>query len=243
MRALRHRLYEEAVQSPEHDLRFLERAYARHVGGWPRTLREDFCGTALLASRFVESDDEREALGVDLDPGALADADHGLDDEERERLVLWRADVRARGERAHDLVVAMNFSWAVLDDDALDAYLATARAGCDGLLALELFGGPALERPRRDAHRCDGFTYVWEQLAFDGRHLDAALSFVLDDGTELERAFCYRFVLRPLDDVRARLRRAGFDAVHLYVEDARGRRALRRRDPKAELFRGFLIAT
>jgi len=243
MRALRHRLYEEAVQSPEHDLRFLERAYARHVGGWPSTLREDFCGTALLASRWVESDDEREALGVDLDPDALADADHGLDDEERERLTLLQADVRTRGERAYDLVVAMNFSWAVLDDDALDAYLATARASCDGLLALELFGGPALTEPRRDAHPCDGFTYVWEQLAYDGRHLDAALSFTLDDGTELLHAFRYRFVLRPLSDLRARLHRAGFADVHLYVEDTRGRRTLRRHDPKASLYRGFLLAT
>jgi len=243
MRALRHRLYEEAVQSPEHDLRFLERVYARHVGGWPRTLREDFCGTALLASRWVESDDEREALGIDLDPHALADADHGLDDEERARLSLMRGDVRVRSERAYDLVVAMNFSWAVLDDDALDAYLATARACCDGLLALELFGGEALEGTRRDAHRCDGFTYVWEQLAFDGRHLDAALSFSLDDGTELPRAFCYRFVLRSLDDVRARLRRAGFEHAALYVEDTRGRRTLRRRAPSAPLYRGFLVAT
>lgn len=242
MSALRHRLYEQAVQSPEIDLAFLERAYARHVGGWPSTLREDFCGTALLASRWVESDDDREALGIDLDPEVLAHADHGLDEEELERLELRHGDVRERSERAYDLVLAMNFSWAVLEDAALAEYFATARACCDGLFALELFGGPELEVPRRADHPLEGFTYTWEQLGFDGRHLDARIHFALDDGQRFDDAFAYRFVLRPLDKVRGMLERAGFEGSALYVEDAKGRRTLRRGEPRAPLWRGFLLA-
>lgn len=240
-----HRLYERAVQSPELDLAFLERAYARHVGGTPETLREDFAGTALLSARFVESDDEREALAVDLDAAALAEVDaHGLDEEERARLELACADVRTRSSRAYDLVVAMNFSWAVLDDAALAEYLATARACCDGLFALELFGGPGLAvAPREDAHRLDGFTYTWAQRAFDGRHLDATLSFALDDGPRFDDAFRYRFVLRPVGEVRAMLSGAGFEGTALYVEDGRGRRVARREPPKkAPIWRGFVLA-
>lgn len=243
MEALVHRLYERAVQSPEIDLAFLEKAYERHVGGEPETLREDFCGTALMSARWVESDPDRRALGVDLDPAVLARADdHGLDDEERERLELRREDVRWRSPEAYDLVVAMNFSWAVLDDAALDEYLASARACCDGLLALELFGGSGLEVPGRTEHPLDGFTYAWTQQAFDGRHLDATLSFATDDGRRFDDAFRYRFVLRPVDEVEARLRRAGFEHMALYVEDARGVRRLRKKPPKSSIWRGFLLA-
>lgn len=243
MEALVHRLYERAVQSPELDLAFLEKAYARHVGGEPETLREDFCGTALMSARWVESDPEREALGVDLDASVLARAeDHGLDEEERERLELRREDVRWRSPRAYDLVVAMNFSWAVLEDTALDEYLATARACCDGLLALELFGGAGLEVPGAAEHPLDGFTYVWTQRSFDGRHLEATLSFVLDDGRRFDDAFRYRFVLRPFGELVGRLERAGFEHTALYVEDARGVRRLRRKIPKSSIWRGFLLA-
>lgn len=243
MNALRHRLYEAAVQSPEIDIALLERLYARHVGGEPETLREDFAGTALTSARFVESDAEREALAVDVDAAVLAHAaDHGLDEDERARLTLLAGDVRTRSERAYDLVIAMNFSWAVLDDAALGEYFATARACCDGLFVLEHFDGPELRRPRRAEHRADGFTYVWEQRAFDGRCLDAALHFVLDDGTRLDDAFTYRFVLRTADEVRAMLASAGFDEVTLYAEDARGRRTARRRAPRAPLWRGLLVA-
>lgn len=243
MEAIVHRLYERAVQSPELDLAFLEKAYARHVGGEPETLREDFCGTALMSARWVESDPDREALGVDLDPAVLARAgDHGLDEEERERLELRCEDVRWRSPRAYDLVVAMNFSWAVLDDAALDEYLATARACCDGLFALELFGGEGLTVPGRTEHALDGFTYVWTQRAFDGRHLDATLSFALDDGPRFDDAFRYRFVLRPIDELRRRLRDAGFAEAALYVEDARGRRIRRKGPPRAPLWRGYLLA-
>ena len=195
MGELLHRLYERAVQTPEHELRFLERAYESRVGGFPLRLREDFCGSALLASRWVESDDERTAVGVDHDAEVLRFADHGLDAEERARLRLVRADVTRRLETAFDVIVAMNFSWAILDDDALAAYFETARAHAEGIFVLEIFGGEELRRPRREERALDGFTYVFEQRAFDGERLDARIHFRLDDGRRFDDAL--PLLLRP----------------------------------------------
>jgi hypothetical protein len=246
--ARRHRLYEEAVQTPEHDVEHLSRLFARRRGREAWTLREDFCGTALLSVRWVQSDDEREAEAIDLDPEVLAYARRhhvgGLDEEETLRLTLLERDVRVLSDRTFDLVVAMNFSWAILGDRELATYLVNAR-DCleeDGLLVLELFGGADMARPLCREHRHDGFTYVWEQREVRDGVLDARIHFRLAGGEELRDAFRYRFHLRPLDELRAFLRAAGFDEVELRLEDRRGRYARCAGRPRAPLWRGLLVA-
>lgn len=244
----RYRLYEAAVQTPELDVEILERLFVARAGRVPLTLREDFCGTAALSAAWVGSDDDREAVAVDRDRAVLAYAKRvhraALEDE-AERMTLVRGDVRAPSDRTFDLVVAMNFSWALFDDDAeLAAYLANA-ARCledDGLLVLEIFGGRDMRRPLVREHRHEGFVYVWEQRAYDAERaiLDARISFRLR-GAELNGAFAYRFHLRPLDRVRALLRDAGFAKVELLAEDRRGRHRLVLREPRAPLWRGLLV--
>lgn len=243
-----HALYEEAVQTPEHDVEHLGRLFRRRRGREALRLREDFCGTALLSARWVESDDEREAEGVDRDAAVLAwgRREHAgaLDAEEALRLTLQERDVRALSDRTFDLIVAMNFSWAVLDDRGLATYLVNAR-DCleeDGLLVLELFGGPEMARPLRREHRHEGFVYVWEQREVRDGVLDARIHFVLDGGEELRDAFRYRFHLRSVDELRAFLGAAGFADVELRLEDRRGRYARCAGRPRAPLWRGWLVA-
>lgn len=252
MSALRHRLYEAAVQTPELDVELVERVFRARARRTPLTLREDFCGTARLSVAWVESDDDREALCVDVDPRVLHHAAANVraleDDAERVRLVC--RDVRTPSERTYDVVTAMNFSWALFDDDALGAYLASA-AGCledDGALVLELFGGPAMARELVRSHRVEreglAFTYVWEQRWFDraSQRLEARISFELDDGRRLRDAFRYRFHLRPYARLLELLAAAGLGDAALYVEDERGHHRRRRREPTAPLWRGLLVA-
>lgn len=250
--ALRYRLYEAAVQTPEHDVELLTRIFRARAGRAPLSLREDFCGTARLAAAWVGSDDEREAVAVDLDARVLRHAARHRRalEEDAERLTLIRGDARAPSPRTFDLVTAMNFSWALFDDPALAAYLASA-SGCledEGLLVLELFGGAGLGELGRREHRVEddelAFTYVWEQRAFDAerRVLDAHIHFRLDDGRALESAFRYRFHLRALERLASLFVRAGLEAPTLHVEDARGRYRRAAREPRATLWRGLLMA-
>lgn len=241
----RHRLYELAVQSPEADVAFFERVWDGPRA--PLTLREDFAGTALVAAAWVESDDDREATAVEIDPAVLREAERrrrALDEDEATRLRLVRGDARALSGACFDLIAALNFSWALFDDDALAEYLAHARACLedDGLLILERFGGPAFAEPRRDAHRHDGFTYVWEQRGASGGWLDARIHFELDGGRVLRDAFRYRFKLRSFEEERRLLHDAGFDRIRYFAEDRLGRIAARAREPRARLHRGAWVA-
>ncbi|MCC6873136.1 MAG: class I SAM-dependent methyltransferase [Sandaracinaceae bacterium] len=250
MSADRHALYQRAVQSPEIDVELFDRVFRRHRKRPPLSLREDFCGTALLCAEWAQSDDERVATGVDRDPEVLAwSRAHvlsALDEDERERVTLVRGDVRALSARTFDIVAAPNFSWAILDDEALHAYLAGARACLedDGLLALEIFGGEDLERALVHEHRLDGFTYVWEHARFDEaqRTLHAAIHFRFEDGSEIANAFRYAFVLRPFGVLQSCLRNAGFDRLELQVELPGARFRERARPPASAAWTGYLFA-
>ncbi|AKF03049.1 hypothetical protein [Sandaracinus amylolyticus] len=247
----RHALYERAVQSPERDVDVLSALFRARAGRDALTLREDFAGTARLAIAWVGSDDEREAVAIDLDRGALARARRiareVLDEDERERLALVRGDVRAPSDRTFDLVIAPNFSWAIFHAaDDLARYFDAARGALedDGMLALELFGGADLRRPLTHRHRHEGFTYVWEHRGYDAARevLDARIHFELDDGTVMEDAFSYSFRLWPLATLRALLAAAGFERVALVIEDAKGALRTSAREPARASWNGYLVA-
>ncbi len=234
----RHALYEVAVQGPDWDLDFLERAYRRWNGGRePRTFREDFCSTAALATAWAMRGPERRAWAVDLDPEPLAWARrHRLPyvREVAKRVTLVRADVRTVATPKVDVACGLNFSWWVFKQRPdLLAYLRAAHRGLNagGVLVLNAFGGtrgerPLVERTRKSAgNGPDGaptppFTYVWEQKRVDalGREILAHIHFELRDGRTLKRAFTYDWRMWTLPEIQEALREAGFRDVGVWTE-------------------------
>ncbi len=85
------------------------------------SLREDFCGTALVACGFVRSHPQRRALVVDFNEEVLRYSEKNhideLDDEEKCRISLMQADVRFAQAEAPldfvDVIIAENFSYNV----------------------------------------------------------------------------------------------------------------------------------
>jgi predicted RNA methylase len=247
----RHVLYELAVQTPDHDVELLDALFRARRRRAPVSLREDFCGTARVSIAWVASDDEREAVAVDLDREVIERARRHaraeLDEEERLRLRLVRGDVRAPSERTFDVVLAPNFSWACFHDaETLGAYFEGARAAMaeGGLFALEIFGGAALRRTLVHRHRHDGFTYVWEHRSHDvaTEITDARIHFELDGGERIEDAFRYVYRAWRPSEVSALLRDRGFGRVELLVEDARGALRAQRGEPEEDAWNGYLLA-
>ena len=144
-----HELYQIAVQSPEADLAFLRRVYARKNVRPPRHLREDFCGTALLCATWA-----RHAIIGDLVALTL----------------LHPKDVRARSHRKPDIRVAQNFSyWIFRERSELLGYFRAARTDLarGGIFAIDVYGGPDAAEEIRDRRVVEGgFTYVWDQARY-----------------------------------------------------------------------------
>ena len=222
----KHALYEKAVQSPEADIAFARRAFKKHFRREPLRLREDFCGTGLLACSWAASRPDRSALGVDLDPEPLA---YG---EERhraplgaaaERVRLVQADVREISEPKADVTMALNFSYFTFQRrEELLGYFRSVREGLaeEGVFVMDVFGGTESMEILEEENEKDGFDYVWDQDDFDPvhHHMRAYIHFRFPDGTALEKAFSYEWRLWTTPEILDLLREAGFEEPEVWWE-------------------------
>jgi hypothetical protein len=223
----RYALYEQAVQDPDADVALVQRIYRKRYGRIPRLLREDFCGTAVMACRFVERHPENEAWGIDIDPVPLgwARAHHlaGLRPAQAARLHLVRGDVRAVRHRRVDVTVAFNFSYFLFRTrDELRAYFAAARRTLaeQGLFVVDCYGGADSFRTMRERRRVNGFVYVWDQHAVDpiSHAVTNYIHFEFRDGSRIRRAFRYDWRLWTVPEIRELLAEAGFRRSEVYWE-------------------------
>ncbi len=236
VRRHRHRFYEAAVQNVEVDLDFLERVYRRLGGRRPSTLREDFCGTASLASAFAARRSVNRAWGVDLDRPTL---DWGWRNRVEanfveDRVELECRDVRSVGSPPVDLQVAFNFSYFLFPKRAdMLEYFGAARSSlaADGLFVLDAFGGTdsfqtATEDTAVEASAgVDGvalpaFTYTWDQASFNAvdHWMKCAIHFTPEGGEPVRNLFRYAWRMWTLPEVRELLAEAGFGEVEVYGE-------------------------
>lgn len=224
----RHELYQLSVQGPEHDARMLSRCYQKAQGEPLRRFREDFCGTALLSTWFVRIHRDNHAFGVDLDGPTLAwgrehNAARLLDDEQRRRLRLIQADVRAVRRPRVQAIAALNFSYSVFQSrQDLGRYFRNCHAALlpGGMLFLDAWGGPDVMAVKTDRTRHRGFDYLWEQRSFDpiSHHIVCAIHFEFRDGSRLRDAFVYDWRLWTLPELRELMQEAGFTDVHVLWE-------------------------
>jgi hypothetical protein len=231
-RADRHDCYERAVQEPGFDAEFIARTFAKLRGRPPRVLREDFCGTAALCATWVKRHPANRAYGIDLDRATL---EWGIRrhliplGKRAARVTLICQDVRDRAGFVSDAVAAFNFSYFGFRDPAgLREYFRRVRAGLarDGVLYLDLFGGPEAMRVQRERTRRRGFTYVWDQAAFNPitHEITCHIDFEFRDGSAKRRAFTYHWRLWSIPELITLAREAGFADAICYWEGTDERR-------------------
>jgi SAM-dependent methyltransferase len=227
----KHLLYQKAVQDTASEVRFLTRVYKKLSHRPPESLREDFCGTALLCADWVKSgkSGRRTATGVDIDAEVLAwGRRHNITPlGDRAKLVrLLQQDVRDRCPDKYDIVVAFNFSyWIFKTRPEMRRYFETVRRSLDrdGLLFLDGYGGWESHEPMYESRKIKGgFTYVWDQDQIDpisGTVVNHIL-FDFKDGSRLEKAFTYDWRLWSLPELRELLLEAGYSRVIIYWDVA-----------------------
>jgi hypothetical protein len=219
--------YQRSVQETEPEIRVIQRVFKRHRGRAPRSLREDFCGTGVMACDWVGQHRDNTAFAIDLDPECL---DWGrrhnvgaLSPEQQARVKLVEGNVLEVGHEPVDVTVAFNFSYALFRERReILHYFRQARATLahDGMLFLDVYGGIDAQDPRTVRRKCDGFTYVWEQRSFDAiSHWgENFIHFEFPDGSQIRNAFRYGWRIRSLPELREILQDAGFSRTEVYME-------------------------
>jgi len=222
-----HELYEESVQNVENEVQFLGATFRELRGRTAHTFREDFCGTGSLACEWVRQGDEYSAVGVDIDSSVL---DWGrknrvsrLDVADQARVRLIESDVQTVETPKVDILAAFNFSYWIFEERA---QMVTYMRRCyealkdDGILFMDMFGGPESFEETREKTKHDGFTYVWHQAKFHPvtNHMQCYIHFKFPDGSKLKRAFSYAWRLYTAPELRDMLHDAGFGDVTIYWE-------------------------
>lgn len=227
-----HEFYQWAVQDPEYEIDFTLEQFRRRRGREPRLLREDFCGTALVACRWVERHDAHRAIGLDVD-GATLDwgRRHNVErlNGASDRVDLRREDVRTITSPGADVVQALNFSWYLLQTRVeLVRYFRAVRESLapGGIFMLDCFGGWEHQQTYRDRHTIDvpqgTFGFEWEQVDYNPiTNLSrCCIHFAFRDGERMDNAFEYDLRIYSPSEVRDALESAGFSHIEFFSDHA-----------------------
>jgi SAM-dependent methyltransferase len=225
----RHVLYQRAVQAPEAEVEFFDKVFPELRGRKAMSMKEDFCGTAFLATEWCKSDPQRTAIGVDIDGATLEWGRHNnleaAGADVARRVTLIQDDVRHVTEPQMDIVCAFNFSYCMFETrEQLRQYFIQARNSLvdDGLLVLDLFGGTECENVLEEETELDDMdaTYIWEHVSFNpiDHHMECAIHFEFADGSRLDKAFTYAWRLWSIPEIRELLQEAGYSKVRIYWE-------------------------
>lgn len=224
----KYRLYEDSVQNHECDIEFINDEFEKHYKFKPKSLREDFGGTAAMACDWVKQGPEHIAYGVDLDsePIAYGKENHysRLTKTEKERMKYIQGNVLDDFDFKADVVVAFNFSYFIFKKRAeLVEYFTKVRAGLSdkGAFFIDLFGGEDCGQELEEETEFDDYSYFWDCDKFNAI-TNETLFYIhfktLEDNMKYERVFTYDWRLWGLAELRDILADAGFSKTFAYWE-------------------------
>jgi len=233
----KHILYEASVQDTEIDLELIDRMTRKSSGKKAKTLREDFCGTAILACAWAHSSDKRESWGVDLHRPTLRWAEKNrlpVIGDAADRVHLLEANVLEAETPNVDVVAALNFSYLIFKErSVLKAYFTSVYESLNkgGVFMLDLFGGPHSQEVMKEKKKIPAgtdftgsptpaFTYVWDQAKFNAvdQSILCKIHFKGKYIQPIQNAFRYEWRLWGLQEITDLLMEVGFTSVDKYFE-------------------------
>lgn len=228
-KADRHILYQDSVQCVESEIDFVEKTFSQLRTRKPISLREDFCGTMNTSCEWIRRSKSHVAVGVDIDASVLEwGKEHNLstlEPSQSKRMTVCNDNVLTVDTGKVDIVLAMNFSyWCFKTRDLMKRYYQQVHKTLadDGIFFLDAFGGYEAFQLMEEEHDYKGFTYIWDQAAYDPITGDCTchIHFKFKDGSKMKQAFTYEWRLWTLPEIQELLKEAGFSKVSVYWDTA-----------------------
>jgi hypothetical protein len=224
----KYRLYLASVQNPEADIQFINKEFKSLRGRAPLSLREDFCGTGLLACEWTQQSSAHTAFGIDLDmePISYGFVNHfsELSEEEQKRMKYINGNVMSNYEFKTDVVVAFNFSYYLFKKRAdLLSYFTAVRKHMkkDSAYFIDMFGGTETRQELEESVKHKNHTYYWDCDSYNpltGECMYYIHFKTHHDGKKHEKVFKYDWRMWDAQELRDILTDAGFSETHIYWE-------------------------
>jgi len=221
------KLYEESVQCPEFEVNFIKKLFKKYYNKKCRSLREDFCASALISAEWVKDNINNTSLSIDLDKrmitAAKKTASTLLSENQLPRMKIKYGDSSKYKGAKVDCILATNFSYFVFKDrQKLIKYFSNAynQMKKSGLFMLDAFGGYEAHQLLEERTKHKNFTYVWDQSSFNPitHEIQCYIHFEFPDKTKKNRAFSYNWRLWTLPEIQECLTEAGFRHVDVYMQ-------------------------
>ncbi len=219
-------IYQRAVQSPEVDVELIQAIYQSSRKNPAYHLREDFCGTGVTLSQWIQQGKEFTGEGFDIDSEPVEwGREHNFDalGYDGQRGTLHVADARDVSDTKPDVRVAFNFSYWVFQERAqMKNYfqLALIDLKKGGMMIVDATGGTeALSEEPFESDMGD-FRLVWQQKNFSPVDHTANLSlrFCFEDGSELP-PYRYRWRVWSIVEITEIMTEVGFKNVRVWWQD------------------------
>jgi len=224
----KYRLYEESVQCHETDIDFINAQFKNFFGFAPKSLREDFGGTAALACDWTKQSIEHKAWSIDLDPEpikyGLNNHYQRLNDEEKQRMIYIEDNVLNDFDFKVDVVAAFNFSYFIFKKRAeLVNYFKKVRAGLNpkGAFFIDLFGGTEAREMTEEETEHENFSYFWDCDSYNPLTDECTYKIhfkIHETETKYEDVFVYNWRMWGVQELREILADAGFSKTYTYWE-------------------------
>lgn len=220
-------LYERSVQNAEGEIDTLQHICKIERGKQAKALREDFCGTGLLACEWAKQGSGFSSVGVDLDEVPLSyGMEHHYEDlsaKEKKQVSLLKGNVLEVPYSSADLVVALNFSYFIFKSrELMKQYFKKVWQSLPegSLFVLDLFGGTEAQSVCEEETDHEDFTYYWDCQKFDPVTHEAlfAIHFRPKGKKKLKNVFTYDWRLWTMPELRDILLEVGFRRVTPYWE-------------------------
>lgn len=218
-------LYIEAVQDPEEVVAFINRLYQKHNGILPQKIREDFCGTAINCVEWIKSNDIGTGIAVDINSEPLDWCRENLLSEleltTTKRIELIEGDVRTVKTSTVDAILGLNSSiFYFKNRKYLLQYLQNSHnhLSSEGIIILEICGGPEAMITGTDRLEFDYFTAIWEQESFNAVTHETLthLHFEFPDGSRIDQAFTYDWRLWSTSEIIDAMEETEFKDIEVY---------------------------
>ncbi len=198
------RLYEESVQCTEFEVSFINKLFKRYNNTRCKSLREDFCASALISAEWVRNNKDNVSIAVDLDRNMIKEAKKTslsrLTEEQQKRMKICYGDSSKFVSTKVDCVLATNFSYFVFKErKKLINYFQHVMKQLKnrGILMLDAFGGYEAHQLLEERTKHKNFTYVWDQSSFNPitHEIKCYIHFEFPDNSRIRKAFTYNWAV------------------------------------------------
>lgn len=223
----KYKFYHQAVQSPDADCEFYEKAFKEiHKNKKLTTLREDFCAAGAISVEWVKLNKKYKSAGLDLDPEPMAyGREHyvsKLTKEQKGRVVLIQKNVMEKNLPVADMVAAVNFSYCLFKKRTeLKQYFQNVYDSLNrpGLFIVDIFGGSQCGDAIEDKHKFKNMTYYWDQKGFDPVSAEGLFQIHFRyKGIKYENVFSYDWRMWTIPELKELMLEVGFDDIKVYWE-------------------------